>query len=190
MSKLKSFDSIWVFLLLYQLYDIGMRFRNSLSLAAIALSAVALSQSFQMSPKLANGQKAASDGLTLKGWRLLKEALDEAKTDDEKNMIRGSLSQYAPYVGEIMAARQYEADSRGKQELKPIPKLTRSPRPTRSMPSKVSSKSPKAAKSSSSTRSTTHPNAERLTSKSRALSAKKDSERWELRRLVPSFLTQ
>ena len=121
MSKLKSFDSIWVFLLLYQLYDIGMRFRNSLSLAAIALSAVALSQSFQMSPKLANGQKAASDGLTLKGWRLLKEALDEAKTDDEKNMIRGSLSQYAPYVGEIMAARQYEADSRGKQELKPIP---------------------------------------------------------------------
>jgi hypothetical protein len=90
-------------------------------MAAIALAVVGLSQGFQMSPKLTDAQKAANDGLYLKGWRLLKESLAEAKTDDEKNMVRGMLSQYAPYVGDIMAARQYEADSRGKPELKPIP---------------------------------------------------------------------
>ena len=98
-----------------------MRCRSTFSLAAFALAVVGLSQVLQMSPKVTEAQKAANNGLYLKGWRLLKEALAEAKTDDEKNMIRGTLSQYAPYVGDIMAARQYEADSRGKQELKPIP---------------------------------------------------------------------
>ncbi len=103
------------------MYTLGMRFRSTFSLAAIAFAVVGLPQGFQMSPKVTEAQKAANDGLYLKGWRLLKESLAEAKTDNEKNMIRGSLSQYAPYVGEIMAARQYEADSRGKPELKPIP---------------------------------------------------------------------
>ena len=98
-----------------------MRFKVLLSTAVVALAVVNLGQEFRMSLKLTEAQKAATDGLYLKGWRLLKEALDEAKTDDERNMVRGSLSQYAPYVGEIMAARQYEADSRGNQELKPIP---------------------------------------------------------------------
>jgi hypothetical protein len=95
-----------------------MKFKYCLTLLAVA--AIGLPQSFQMSPKVTEAQKAADQGLYLKGWRLLKEALAEAKTDDEKNMVRGSLSQYAPYVGEIMAARQYEADSRPKQEEKPI----------------------------------------------------------------------
>lgn len=78
-------------------------------------------QTFQLPPKIREAHVAEREGKYLKSWRLLLEAFAEAKSSDEKGMIGGFLSQFAPVVGEVAAAREYGADDTAGVEAQPLP---------------------------------------------------------------------